>query len=320
MKRYHIYTLIYFVIWGVYYGLTLGALCGTLILPWIGTMYAAAWGLGIGLAMGIVAGALTIAVNAFLYRTPYDLPLYRKRMTRLVGVVVAIGAGCLLVATTYGFLWGPSTAGFLPYFLPSLGGAVFWGGLSSAFATSVYADRYALLVSKQKNDTGLEGALPLRRGIFQHYADRVTRPAWGLVAMVLVCIGIVYLTFPSAYARSDPGQIISIITQGFLAGTIGSFVLVCTAYFLTAFVVRVFLVEHDMDYETLWQRLGAVQWVVIVFFALASVVFISQFAYGAFIPMLLVFPMCIAAGWWMTRDFAAWYLSPAVGKAKHQHA
>jgi len=95
---------------------------------------------------------------------------------------------------------------------------------------------------------------------------------------------------------------------------------VCTAYFLTAFVVRVFLVEHDMDYETLWQRLGAVQWVVIVFFALASVVFISQFAYGAFIPMLLVFPMCIAAGWWMTRDFAAWYLSPAVGKAKHQHA
>jgi hypothetical protein len=322
MRHRHIRTIIFYIAHGIYYGAALGALCGTLILPWIGTMYAAAWGLGIGLAMGILAGFMVAIVNAIFYRTPYDLPLYRQRMTRLIGVVVAIGAGTLLVATTYGLLWGPYTNGFLPYFLPSLAGAVFWGGLSSAFATSIYADRYAISIHKQKNDigndNGIEGMLPLRRGIFQHYADRIVRPAWGLLAVVVGCVLLAYWSARVSYGYYNSVDLIGVAIQGALAGTIGSFVLVCTAYFLTSFVVRVFLTTHDMDYETLRQRLGAVQWVVTGFFALASLVFASQFLAGPLgLPMMTVIPVATLAGWWMTRDFATWYLTPPEAKPKH---
>ena len=40
-------TIAYFLIWGTFYGLMLGAWSGTAIFPGIGTAMAAGWGIGI---------------------------------------------------------------------------------------------------------------------------------------------------------------------------------------------------------------------------------------------------------------------------------
>jgi integral membrane sensor domain MASE1 len=131
------HSLTYFTVWGLLLGIFLGALTGTLIYPVFGTMYATLWGAGIGLGMGILAGVVMLVATLFLPRPKMNWQRYRRRVTAGIGTLVAIGSGITLVATTRGVLWGPYTDGYFPYFLPSLLGAIFWGGLASTYTASL---------------------------------------------------------------------------------------------------------------------------------------------------------------------------------------
>lgn len=326
MPHRHIETIGHFIAWGAIYGLLLGGLCGTLIFPIFGTMYAGPWGLGIGLTLGVIVGIAVVVINAIGYNAPYDLVAYRRKFTLGVSIFVAIGAAFLLTVTTQGFLWGPGTDGFFPYFLPSLLGAMFWGGLSSAYATSWYADWYAGMINKQKNDSGVEDALPQKYGIMQRLTQQMFRREWRLLLLFSVVFGLYLVTMVqniNAYSSYNAYSLWRVISEvGYGVGFVFGSLIVCimTGGYLILFVTRIFLLEHQR-FQSAQQLQRFVRGMVCGFFALIVATFSMQTRLPYIqLPQLLMFGILafvlIYSGWHMTEGFGEWYFREEKVKSK----
>lgn len=326
MSHSHTRTIAWFIFWGIIYGLMLGALCGTLLLPGFGTSYAATWGLGIGVALGIACGAGIALMNAFRFRTPYDLTRYRRGLTLGVGAFVSLGAAVLLVATTEGILWGMGSEGFLPFFLPSLLGAMFWGGLSSAYAASRYADWYTRSIFKQKNDGSVDDQLEEKMGIFERLVRQSVRPDRNL-ALITICtmlgFGVTWLFgfTASAYILRSVSEFAYIILMSLLFLIAALILGTMAGGYLTVFVNRIYALEYrpDLSADALQRR---VQLLVCGFLALAALVFVMPYfnpyviRSGELVGYALLIPLAIVVGWRMTRGFGEWLLREEKTKAK----
>jgi hypothetical protein len=324
MPHRHLLTIGHFIGWGAIYGLVLGGLCGTLIFPVFGTMYAAPWGLGIGITLGVVVGVGMALINATHYNVPYDLVRYRRRYTWGVSLFVAVGAPFLLTITTNGFLWGEYTEGWLPYFLPCLLGAAFWGALSSAYATSWYADWYAGIITKQKNDLGTEDTLVQKYGIMNRFASQLLRRDWRLVALVVLIVGyglVVSIVSPPYWSTmSIVWYTIQNIANVGLVVVGAAFVCMLTGSYLTLFVNRVFLLEQGW-LQTPEKLQNFVRSLVVGFFMLILFTFSLQMNFN-YMTVLYLLPYGLAAllilytTWRMTEGFGEWYFREEKVKSK----
>src|SRR5688572_27642242 len=145
---YNVKTIAYFAIWGLIFGVLLGAFSGTAILPYFGTMYATIWGAGIGLACGIISGVVATVIRARSFHRDTDLDRFRRTLSLGIGGLTAILAPVILVLTTNGVLWGSDLlSDMLPWTALSLFSASFWGGLSAAYIASHYPAYIARLTA-----------------------------------------------------------------------------------------------------------------------------------------------------------------------------
>jgi hypothetical protein len=219
--RYSARTIVFFITWGILYGTILGGISGTLIFPMFGTMYSAPWGLGMGAALGVATGFLALIANALHFKPDMDITAYRRNLATGIGGFTALGAATLLIATTNGFLWG-STSGSLEIWLVfSLIAAVFWGGLSAAFAASRFVDWYAALMTKRKNDEMPEHDLndiEQRGGSVWSYLKRVFRN-WWILSFAVAAVAIIH-TISIIYFLNSAFEWLSTV----LAGIVGGFV------------------------------------------------------------------------------------------------
>jgi hypothetical protein len=251
MKHAHLRTLSFFTLWGVWYGGVLGALAGTLIFPIIGTMYSAPWGIGMGLALGFGLGVCISAYNHARLTLDTDLTAYRRGLSLAVGVVTAFGATALLFATSHGILWNanpvPTRSGF--YFsgmgvitIACLLAAFLWGGLSSAYVASLYADRYILrLLRLNALDDDASASLWDTSMTWQAVRNGVASP------LFIVLAGLIgFATAWRLDASNVPlERLINWAMEGAFVGAL-LLVMLCVAigYFLT-FAYRLYGQEYD---------------------------------------------------------------------------
>lgn len=200
-------TVSYFTTWGLILGSSLGVLAGTLIFPFFGSLYAAFWGTGMGLTLGFVSGLLAALTNMAVFHPDMDLTRYRRRLAAGVGIFNVIGAVVLLAVSTRGWLWGygfnefsPYIPDLSPFFLLAAAAGAIGGGLSSAYSASHFADWYAGLMLKRKNEAIVRSQSRVSEGQgmrkFLDIAFSYSRLPM-LVAVVLVAIGaIVQFPFP----------------------------------------------------------------------------------------------------------------------------
>ena len=78
-------TISYFLTWGTFYGMVLGAWSGTAIFPLFGTLYAVIWGTGVGAACGFLCGSLVAVLQGFTFHPDVDMVRYRRRLTLGIG-------------------------------------------------------------------------------------------------------------------------------------------------------------------------------------------------------------------------------------------
>lgn len=235
--RYTIRTILYFITWGITYGTVLGGISGTLIFPMFGTMYSIPWGLGMGAALGVAMGILTAIINAVSFRPDTNITTYRRNLASGIGTLTAIGAAVLLIATTNGFLWGGySSAGMEMWLFFSLIAAVFWGGLSSAFAASRFVDWYAGLMTKRKNDEmpdDILNEIEQQGGGVWSYLKRVLRNWWIPLAGAATA-GLLHST-TWAFGFQFLGRLV----EGSIVGFVYSGVLMLLLGFHTGFFLHV---------------------------------------------------------------------------------
>lgn len=323
MNHQHKRTVIWFTFWGLIYGLILGSLSGTMILPGFGTIYAATWGIGIGLTLGLVCGIATALVNATRFQTPYDLTTYRRHISVVVGVFVSLAAPLLIVATTYRFIWGPSTEGFFPYFVPSLLGAMFWGGLSAAYAASRYADFYTSSLVKQKNDTVMMELLPPTESNMPYFLRRLGLTGWwSRLGMGLLIVA--YAIFKNSSSLSGSAtdtlsDVFQTLLNLLVVVTILVWVVSITGGYLVAFVRRLILTEYfpELSAEKLQHLIAALvhTFALVVMVPLAMTLFNMAMSRVRVMADMLIFASLLQLmAWRMTQGYGAWALANAKRK------
>jgi hypothetical protein len=129
---------LYFVGWGLFYGVSLSLLSGTLIVPVLGSFFSLIWGIGIGMALGIITGIfVAIAQQLVDVEVEADVILHRRNLSWWVGVFTAIAAPFLVMATSNRLLY------ISPVILVSvILHSALWGGLAAAHTTSRAVDRF----------------------------------------------------------------------------------------------------------------------------------------------------------------------------------
>src|SRR5262245_38995136 len=130
----------HFTLSGLGWGVLLGGLSGTLILPIIGTLMAAFEGAGMRIALGLIIGSPVVISDVLFGKNASDRHSYRRKLSAVTGGVTVAGAVSILIATTNGILWGPGSFGAPYFFIPSLLAGGFWGALAAAYTVSHYVD------------------------------------------------------------------------------------------------------------------------------------------------------------------------------------
>ncbi len=138
-------TISYFLTWGTFYGVLLGGLTGTALLPLIGTAYGVVLGVGAGVIAGLIAGFAAIAFQAAQFDRDSDLVLHRRRVARQVGsavvlVPIVIWIISMALRANLGFIL---SALFLLVTLP-------WAGLAAAYVAHRYPDEIVKRMTKGK--------------------------------------------------------------------------------------------------------------------------------------------------------------------------
>jgi hypothetical protein len=190
-------TMTYFFIQGVVYGVGVGGLCGTLIVPVAGTILGSITGGWIGMVLGVITGIVVAVLNRWLLHPDVDVMVYRRKLTRYTGLLslVLIG-GLILIQSASNMvnvyphtMQGQLTAfvhhslGFLAFMLAF----VIPVSVSIAYSASYYADlRVAPLVKKKNDEIGLV-ELPEHPGAVTWFADIAFRKScWLMLAGALV--------------------------------------------------------------------------------------------------------------------------------------
>jgi hypothetical protein len=327
MNHSHLRTFLFYVGWGFTYGITLGMIAGTLIFPYFGTMYSTVWGAGMGIALGIASGALMAFYNAAAWRIPPDWSDYRRFLTPLVGGLVSLGAGGLLIATTQGFLWGAGTEGFFPFFLPSLGAAMFWGGLSSAYATSRYADWYSSIAIKQKHDVEVNETLPEKQGTVLRFVRLTFVKQWWLIGVgAIIGLGVSVWTRLNSFDIPTNFELLQAVFNGVVGGlvfAVGALLLYSlTVGLLIAFLNRIYFLEYAAYAPLPWYR-RMVQITVGLFLLAATGIFAAPlllnpstlFSVGN-LPILLLPLIVTLTGINIAHHYSAWYYAEEKTKIK----
>lgn len=228
---YTVKTISYFTIWGLFYGVVLGAFSGTAILPYFGTLYSTVWGAGIGIACGILSGVVAAVIRARSFNHDTDLDRLRRNMALGLGALIAIAAPVLLLGSTRGFLWGSGMMrDMLPWTALSLLSASFWGGLSSAYIASHYPTYIARLTARREYDES-EVDLPqakrdisialrtLMRAGLTRWVFLLGAIAGGFISLVNAS------SFISGYSglALNPGQAVAYVGIGGVLGLIATF-------------------------------------------------------------------------------------------------
>ena len=231
---YALRTIGYFLTWGTFYGVILGAWSGTAIFPVMGTLFAAGWGGGIGMACGLLCGLLVGIIQAFTFHPDIDLDRYRRRLTLGVGVFVPVVAMIMMVATTEGLLWGSGntlshfekTTANIPFRLLSVTALALWSSLSAAYVASSYP---AWLVSLKTGDKSGVDDRPLLSQPIPSATGMLARPwiNWGTVILSAMA-GIAYqMTTVSSYARTNPAGEVLVGGVGGIVIAAGVILLLC---------------------------------------------------------------------------------------------
>jgi hypothetical protein len=139
-------SIFFFAAWGGWWGLYLGALCGTLIVPLLGTIMAAQSGLVMGVMAGLAWGTFLGLVIGPLHQAP---PLARTQARRTWAIIALLVGGLgtsVGVVITYTGALGiepsllePEVAAWLMWQLVL--GPGLWGALALADATTRHLDR-----------------------------------------------------------------------------------------------------------------------------------------------------------------------------------
>ncbi len=313
--RYSARTIVYFITWGILYGTILGGISGTLIFPMFGTMYSVPWGLGMGAALGVATGFLAVIANALHFKPDMDVAVYRRNLAAGIGSFTSVGAALLLIATTNGFLWGFS-GGLEIWLVFSLIAAVFWGGLSSAFAASRFVDWYTALMTKRKNDEMPENDLneiEQRGGGVWSYLKRVLRHWW------VPFLGAVLASFVHAlnnrYWLFSPGresETLFTLASGVIGGFIYSGVLMLGLGFHTGFLLNVLnrLLYREYFPTLSFQNYRRSLTVIAALFTMTTGVMVTA-GIGAI-------PAGAIAGWCAWR-FADWYAAEPEKDKRKSH-
>ena len=132
-------AVFFFVAWGAWWGLFLGMLCGTLIVPLFGTVIAGQ----VGLVAGVLGGMVWAVLIHFNTRqlspqiAPSHLTLIRRQWIIGAWLLGSLSAGVAMMSLF--LVWFSMGEAEISYLIG--GGASFWAGLALADSTTRYIDR-----------------------------------------------------------------------------------------------------------------------------------------------------------------------------------
>jgi hypothetical protein len=255
-------TLTYFIFWGCFYGLLLGAFAGTAIFPIFGTMYSVIWGTGVGAACGVLSGALAAFVHRTSFHHDTDLDAFRRRLSLGIGALTAVAAPVILYATSRGVLGDSALMqDMAPWTVLSLFAASFWGSLSSGYIASHYGSFIARLTTRREYE---EEFIPQERNeVLTATRDlmRVGTPRW-LYAVVAIGFAALYTVSTSrsvSYFRTPNFlELIGYLGVGAVSGALGLFVAGFYLAFgnaaLLTFLKRLIFREYASHMPPTWYR------------------------------------------------------------------
>jgi hypothetical protein len=205
-------TIGYFLRWVTFYGFALGAWSTTMMFPVMGTAFGLVWGPGIGLACGLLCGLLASVIKAFTFHPDIDLPVYRARLSIIMGVLVGITAPIFLnLSAQFVFDRAPS------FHIVSLVAAAFWGSLSAAYVGHGYPLwlAHSMLGEDQFSAPRL-GIWDTVEAIVQSSMVRIVMGVGGIMGIVIGASDVV------RYALSgDTGVPIRMLDHGVWGGIMG---------------------------------------------------------------------------------------------------
>jgi hypothetical protein len=211
-------TIGYFMSWGTYYGLVLGAWSTGMMSFGFGAVFGIPWGLGIGATCGLVSGLLVAAIQAFTFHPDVDLTGYSRRLSLVVGAVVGIMAPLLLITTSRGILWRDYTTSGAEFFIPCVIASIFWGSLSAAYTAYNYPFWIASLMMGQKE------IFPYKWSYDSTLMSLIRTSANRMTIVIGAALGLAwnvgpYLLDREIY-RSREGNLIAGVIEGILEGIV----------------------------------------------------------------------------------------------------
>jgi hypothetical protein len=218
-------SFLYFVGWGLFYGGSLGLLCGTLILPFIGSIPSLICGIGIGFTLGVVTGIIAEAKLATIKITSEeDFIIYRRRLTLLNGVVSAIGALLLVYLSFETIFYHVDERD--PLLFVVLLFALLWGGLAAAHTTSRGVDLYT--------KGGYKYGLP--QVTMEYYELKWQFPQHLLIGVASGAIGFFHRN--TIMSGVSPVEAVLVFIFGFIVGVLASLVVGFVVGIANATLVR----------------------------------------------------------------------------------
>ena len=253
--KYALDTLIYFVQWGMLYGVILGAWSTTLMFPVLGTMFGSMWGAGIGTACGLLCGGLVAVIQAYTFHPDVDLDVYRRRLSIGIGLLVGIMAPLMLMLTSQGILWGlrADPPAYLPICLIAV---IFWGALSAAYVGHGYPLWLANRVIG-RNDT------PGSQRVFGATFSAILKYGLSWPALTLGGIAgfVIHMTHYPHYLRDRAiDNVFGLMIVGIVAGIIGAVIITLmitagTVAFIV-FVKRLLFSNDTLTSTSHYERVG----------------------------------------------------------------
>jgi|GEM_PF-2464792 len=256
---YSIRSISYFTVWGLIYGLLLGAFAGTAIYPYFGTIYSVFWGPGIGAACGLLTGVIAAVVQASMFHLDMDLTSSRRKMALGIGAVTGLAAPILLIATTRGFLWGTGMLSDIqPFTALSLFASAFWGSLSSAYIASDHPQLIARLTAR-RDYADIDLDIPKPSYEVSNAMRRLLRYSLNRWVMGLAAVlGAVMYGLVMGSLRPNLTSLITSFAGGALLGIVGAFFMALYVAFgnaaLVTFLKRLILREYFPHMPAQWSR------------------------------------------------------------------
>jgi hypothetical protein len=248
------WTVLYFLYWGGSYGIVLGLVTGTTVVPIFGSVVGMALGFTFSLLYGLILGAGVGLLHLGLFRLETDLALYRRRLARGVG------------AFTIGYVLFVDIAVLSPissdpawdalewvFILAMMGIELLWAALSSAYTASYYPDWMIKRLIRQKRIDLDPSTLNLETQSATQQMEAFLRriyPHWMHIAAGVLGVALYLIFLLITDDRTLPGipRELSFLPMSIFVGLFScfAFALYCSTgnVFLLVFLKRVVFTER----------------------------------------------------------------------------